>query len=129
LAPLTSNAEKAAHVRTRGHVLEMEEILDPEPIQAAADALVIIDGLFLRREELCHYWDFSMFLDVPFAVTAERMAVRDGTPADDAHNARYVGGQRLYFATADPALKASLVLENGRLHWLRVLLRRKSATT
>ncbi|MCQ1999288.1 nucleoside/nucleotide kinase family protein [Arthrobacter zhaoxinii] len=125
LAPLASGA---AAFRDRGHDLSTDAVLDPEPVMAAKDAVVLIDGLFLHREELRHYWDFSVFLDVPFDVTAARMAARDGTgtgprqagvltPGKD----RYVGGQQLYFAAANPAARADLVLDNSRADTLRVI--------
>ncbi|MCQ1949461.1 uridine kinase [Arthrobacter sp. zg-Y859] len=124
LAPLASGA---AEFRDRGHDLPTDAVLDPEPVMAAKDAVVLIDGLFLHREELRDFWDFSVFLDVPFDVTAARMAVRDG-PGPGSRQAgavspheRYVGGQQLYFAAADPAARADLVLDNSRATTLRVI--------
>lgn len=100
--------------RPAGHSLATDTALFPPRQPAAANAVVLVDGLFLHREELAGEWDFSIFLDVPFAVTAARMARRDGTPADPEHPAmhRYVGGQRLYFADSDPAARATAVVEN-----------------
>ncbi|GAB3270239.1 hypothetical protein GCM10027562_38450 [Arthrobacter pigmenti] len=74
-----------------------------------------MDGMFLHREELRQEWDYSVFLDVAFAITAARMARRDGTSADPEHESmvRYVEGQRLYFADSDPASKADLVVDNS----------------
>ena len=101
--------------RAAGHCLDTDDVLDPPAVAAASNAVVLVDGLFLHGSELAAYWDFSIFLDVPFAVTAARMAVRDGTPADPEHPAmhRYVGGQRLYFADSDPAARAAVVVENS----------------
>ena len=101
--------------RPAGHSLETDTILSPPELPAASNAVILVDGLFLHREELAAGWDFSIFLDVPFTVSAARMAVRDGTPADPEHPAmhRYVGGQRLYFADRDPAALATVVVENS----------------
>ncbi|KAK4450316.1 uridine kinase [Podospora aff. communis PSN243] len=118
LNPLTANATT---VRIRGHDLESDEILDPEPVPVAADVIVVVDGLFLHREELRSYWDYSVFLDVPFDVTVRRMERRDGTPVDHPSHGRYVGAQRLYFAAADPAMKASLILDNSQERVVRAL--------
>lgn len=81
---------------------------------APPDTLVIIEGMFLHREGLDR-WGYSIFLDVPFLETARRMALRDGTHADPDHPSiqRYVGGQRLYFAAAQPWLRADLVTDNA----------------
>ena len=111
LDPLISGA---AEFRDRGHDLATDEVLDPPPVPAAGDAIVIVDGLFLHRHRLRSYWDYSFFLDVPFDVAAARMSVRDGSGAVHPNRNRYVGGQRLYFAAADPAAKADLVLDNSR---------------
>ena len=125
LAPLASGA---AEFRDRGHDLATDAVLDPEPVKAAKDAVVLIDGLFLHREELRNSWDFSVFLDVPFHVTALRMAARDGTGTGprqagvaNPDEERYAGGQRLYFAAEDPAARADLVLDNSRAGTLRVI--------
>lgn len=113
LDPLQPGADGC--YRPAGHDLASDAVLDPPSVAAPPAAVVLVDGLFLHRAELAPHWDFSVFLDVPFSVAAARMAVRDGTPADPEHPAmhRYVGGQRLYFADTDPALQASVVVENS----------------
>ena len=87
---------------------------DGEPVVTDADAVTLVEGLFLHRDELKGVWDASVFLDVPFAETVGRMAARDGGPADPEHPAmhRYVGGQRLYFAAARPWERATFVVDN-----------------
>lgn len=110
--------------RTAVHDLATDRWLD-EPWQTAADGTVLVlDGLFLHRDELAGYWDLSVFLDVPFEVTARRMADRDGADADPEHPTmqRYVGAQRLYFDSCDPAGRASIVVDNT--DWDRPVIRR-----
>ena len=89
-----------------------------EPILAPHDAVAIVEGLFLHRDELRGLWDASIFLDVPFEVTAARMADRDGTSPDpdDPSMRRYVQGKLLYFAAARPWERATLVIDNSRAH-------------
>jgi uridine kinase len=84
--------------------LETDELLEPPWETAPGSALVIVDGLFLHRDELAGVWAFSVFLEVPFDLTAERMAARDGSSwrLDDPRLARCVEGQRLYFAACRP---------------------------
>ena len=84
----------------------------PDP---AADVVVLVDGLFLQRDELAGFFDRVVFLDVPFAVTAARMAIRDGTPADPDHPRmrRYVEGQRIYFRRCRPRERADVVIEHS----------------
>jgi uridine kinase len=80
---------------------------------APPSAILLVDGIFLHRDEVVEHWDFSVFLDVGFAVSVARMAVRDGSPPDpdDPRNHRYVEGQRLYLARCEPAKRASLVID------------------
>ena len=94
------------------------------PVRAVAPGTVLVlDGIFLHRDELRAYWDFSVYLDVDFAVSVPRMAVRDGSPADpaDPANRRYVDGQRRYLAACAPAGRASIVVDNTRLDRPRLL--------
>ena len=63
--------------RPAAHDLDSDAVLDPEWQTAAPDSVLIVDGLFLHRDELAGIWDVSVFLEVPFAVTTRRMAVRD----------------------------------------------------
>lgn len=87
------------------------DVVDDEPVEAPPevaprDAALLLDGLFLHRQELLGRWDASILLDVPPAVSAQRLLEREGAPTRQ----RYVRGQELYFAAADPAAHASLVL-------------------
>ena len=84
-------------------------------VRAPSDALVVVEGMFLHRDELAPYWDASIFLDVPFTETAARMAVRNGSNPDPEHPTmrRYVGGQRLYFDSARPWERATFVVDNS----------------
>ena len=103
--------------RAAVHDVGTDAVLDPPWLTAPADAVLVVDGLFLQRDELAGCWDFTIFLTVPFAVTAARMAVRDGSHPDPGHPsvARYVGGQRLYFAACRPWERADLVIDNSDL--------------
>ena len=108
--------------RSVAHDLASDEVLDPPWQLAAPASVVIVDGLFLHREELAGHWDFSIWLDVPFAETAARMSVRDGTAADPADPSmrRYVDAQRIYAAECAPATRASLVIDNSDVSAPRV---------
>lgn len=89
-----------------------------EPILAPQDAVIIVEGLFLHRDELNGLWDASVFLDVPFSVSTARMSDRDGSSPDpgDPSMRRYVQGQLLYFAAARPWERATFVIDNSRAH-------------
>ncbi|WP_433358425.1 uridine kinase [Micromonospora saelicesensis] len=100
--------------RPAAHDLRTDEVLDLAWRTAAPGTVLIVDGLFLHRDELVEFWDFSVLLDAPFAVTVARMARRDGSHPDPEHPSlgRYVGGQRLYFAACAPHERADVVIDN-----------------
>jgi uridine kinase len=100
----------------------------PVPIRALpvpGRAVVVVDGIFLHRDELAPWWDFSIWLEVPFEVSIPRGAARGYGHPDPAHpaNRRYVEGQRIYIRECEPASRATVVIDNGDLA-APVLLRR-----
>jgi uridine kinase len=103
--------------RPAGHDVRTDEVLWPDLVMAPEGAVVVVDGLFLHRAELEGYFEFTVFVDVPFEVSAARMAVRDGSPPDPAHPElrRYVEAQQTYFAERAPWGRADLVVDNTDL--------------
>jgi uridine kinase len=93
-----------------------ERPVAPVTVQAPAGAILIIDGIFLHRDELAVYWDYSIWLDVPFDVSIPRGAQRGPGfgHADPAHpsNQRYVEGQRIYIRECLPEQRATVILDN-----------------
>lgn len=89
------------------------------PIEVAApDAVLLVDGVFLLRPELVDDWDFRIFVDADFTVTLGRAMTRDldlfGTAAKvkDRYMQRYIPGQQLYFAEAQPQARAEIIVKN-----------------
>jgi uridine kinase len=80
-----------------------------------ADAILIIDGLFLLRPELAGVWNFAIWLDAPDEVRRERMIERDGShpESDSALGQRYLGAQELYQREAKPRAAASAIIDNS----------------
>jgi uridine kinase len=103
--------------RPAAHDLKTDAVLWPPPVTAAPGAVLVLDGLFLHRDELAGAWELSVFLDVGFDETARRMAARDGSPADPEHPslARYVLAQRHYLASCRPWQRADVVVDNSSL--------------
>lgn len=113
LDPLSPGGSRS--YRTAVHDVATDEQVDQPARRCPAGAVLVLDGVFLHRDELGAYWDFSVWLDVPFTITAARMASRDGTSPDpeDPSLARYVGGQRLYLAQCRPSQRANIVIDNA----------------
>ena len=80
-------------------------------------SVLVIDGIFLHRDELCSLWDQSAFLDVPFDVSYARMAVRDGSSPNPAaaENRRYLEGQKLYLKSSNPRNRATYVIDYAKI--------------
>lgn len=106
-------------------------VVDP-PVDAAPDAVLVLDGIFLHRPELRGRWDLSVYLDGFGRVAGERVdrvvAACPGDPLGDLLTMsrwwlllrRYVVGQRLYLDECDPASVADLVIDNDDLAAPRV---------
>jgi uridine kinase len=124
LTPLGPGGSR--HYRHAAHDLATDRVVSPPPRHAAPGAVVVLDGLFLHRDGLADRWDLSIFLRVPFDVSVARMARRDGTEPDPGHPsvARYVHGQRRYFAACTPWQRADLVVDNTDPHAPALLVAR-----
>ena len=90
-----------------------------EPLRrAAADAVLLFDGVFLLRPELNDCWDYRVFVRVDLQMAVCRAFDRDralfGT-ADAARTrflTRYIPGQRIYLRTVRPEEHTNVVVEN-----------------
>lgn len=85
------------------HDVDTDQPVSPAPVPASQDALLLVDGIFLRRPELAAEWDATLMLWVPLAIAVPRGNARLAEGADDPEhpaNRRYVHGQRLYLQQA-----------------------------
>jgi uridine kinase len=86
--------------------------------QAPAGAVLLVDGVFLLRPELAAFWDYRIFVAVPFGVALARAMRRDlalfGTveAVQARYHERYIPAQRLYFEAAHPQEQADAVVRN-----------------
>lgn len=86
--------------------------------EAPADAVLIVDGVFLLRPELVAHWDYRILVEVPFAVVLERALRRDLALFGSAeavrarYQQRYIPGQQLYFAAERPQQRADAIVRN-----------------
>jgi uridine kinase len=99
--------------------VQQEQPADPAPQQASAESVVVVDGIFLHRDEVAGWWDFSIWLEVPFEIAIPRGAARghgfgNADPSAPS-NRRYVEGQRLYINASHPATRASVIVDNRDL--------------
>lgn len=96
-----------------------DEPVAPSEVVVPPTGIVIVDGIFLHRNELMEAWDATVWVDAPFAVTVPRGNMRfPGSHDPDPEapsNRRYVGGQRLYLSEASPRERATWTFDNTHL--------------
>lgn len=112
LDPLRPGGDRRVRLRVFDHRIDAS--VDSPVVELPINVVVIVEGLFLHRDELVDRWDWSVFLDVPFSEAARRMASRDGSHSDPEHPTmrRYFEGQRIYLATCQPHERATVVIDN-----------------
>jgi uridine kinase len=105
-------------VRTRVFDHRRDEPIDEPPQSVREGAVLLFDGVFLLRPELAASWDLSIFLRVDPEVSLNRALERDialfGTADAVAarYRRRYLPGQALYVARADPEGRADVLIDN-----------------
>ena len=78
------------------------------PALAEPGTVLVVDGIFLHRDELVRFWDFTVWLEIPLDTA------KDPDP-NAKSNRRYVEGQRLYVQECDPRARAGVVIDNTDL--------------
>lgn len=114
LEPLGPNGSGSYRVTAFDLVIDAPKLSELE--QAVPGTVLVFDGVFLHRPELANRWSWSVWLDVDFDVSVPRWRAREGGgPTDPSaeKNARYVDGQRLYLAEANPRKRATRVIDNN----------------
>jgi len=98
---------------------------DLDWLQAPLAAALIVDGIFLHRQELRPCWDLSIFLKVDFDISLPRGAARgqgfDAIDPNSSSHQRYVGGQKRYLAECSPEQRADIVIDYNNLEAPRIL--------
>jgi uridine kinase len=90
--------------------LKRDTPFEPKWSSGPADALLVVDGIFLNRPQLKGLWNYSIWLEADETVAAARMLERDG---DSTNVERYAGGQALYLAEASPRTTATAIIDNN----------------
>lgn len=83
--------------------------VEPRWITGPQDAILIIDGVFLNRPELRGLWNYSLWIDAPPTVAAERLLARDG---EGSLSTRYSEAQAIYATESKPRTTATAIIDN-----------------
>jgi uridine kinase len=98
--------------------LDTDTAVSQPATTAPADAVLLLDGVFLLRPELIGRWDLSIFVSAAFEQTLDRARIRDlarlGSTAEVERRfrTRYIPAQKLYFGIARPADHADIIVHN-----------------
>jgi uridine kinase len=85
---------------------------------AAPNAILLCDGVFLFRPELNDLWDFRIFVDTDSDEAVRRGIRRDQEwigsleAAEERYRIRYVPGERIYLDRVHPHRHADVIVEN-----------------
>lgn len=95
---------------------DADTIASPSAV-AEPGAVLVFDGVFLLRPELVDRWELRVHLTVDAEVATTRAVARDralapATAVERRWRDRYLPAQRLYAASAHPADRADVVVDN-----------------
>lgn len=85
-------------------------------IEAEPDSILVFDGVFTHQSELRGYWDYSIYLHIDEEESIRRGVGRNPGDEEEArrrYRVRYIAGQRLYHAEAEPKKHADVVINNN----------------
>lgn len=113
-------------VRPARHDVRTDAYRDGPAVEVSAATVLVMDGVFLLRDELAASWSFSVYLQVDMTTRLRRMVVRDtaSDDPDDPRNRRYEGAWEIYTAACDPVRRARMVVDNTDLAAPRVITAR-----
>ncbi|KQC12754.1 MAG: hypothetical protein APR63_10425 [Desulfuromonas sp. SDB] len=98
--------------------IEDHPVKSPE-ITVNSGMILIFDGIFLHRKEICGFWDISIWLKVDFKTVLNRVVKRDGyllggeQEIKKKYLNKYLPGQNLYIEQRNPENIADLVIDNN----------------
>jgi uridine kinase len=94
--------------------------LNPRVTTAAADAVLLFDGVFLLRSELIDRWDLRIFVSTAYERTVDRALIREQGALSAAEverrwRERYIPSQQFYFDAVRPTDIADIVVHNDEI--------------
>jgi HAD superfamily hydrolase (TIGR01549 family) len=113
LEPLRENREFSTtltilNLQTDKYDIEKEYNFYPNTI-------VIFEGVFLLREELSQYTDYTIFLEIPFEESKRRGKERELRAIIEKYETKYLPAQKKYLALFPPDTHADMIIDN--INW------------
>jgi uridine kinase len=88
--------------------------------KAPSRAIVIVDGIYLLRDELYEMWNFSIFVDANSELRVARKIVRDDQDKDT-FEYRYNRAQKIFEDACQPKERADIVVVADDFETLRLV--------
>lgn len=105
-------------IRERSYDRATDRVVSLPTKTAAADTVLLFDGVFLMRPELNQNWDLRILVLTSFEESLRRARLRDATAlgsatrVEERFRTRYQPSQEHYFNTVKPAEITDVVVEN-----------------
>lgn len=105
--------------RTISLDLAKDEYVDAEIQVATNDTVLVVDGTFLFKKDLCEFFDFKVFVETDFEIAGKRGADREAQTfgsykaAKEMFVKRYHAASRLYLEEHSPQLRADVTVVNN----------------
>lgn len=117
LKPLQPSGSWEYRTKVFDHATD-SELLSPIK-KATEDAIIIVDGVFLYKQDLVNYWDLKILLDTGDETVIERGARRDAERlgsyevARQKYIDRYIASQTIYYNEESPEKRADIIIDNN----------------
>lgn len=117
LLPLQNNGSMTYKTKIFDHATDVPDI--SEDCVAASDSIVIVDGVFIFRNDLKDYWSLKILLDTNDEIVIERGAKRDQKRlgsyevARQKYIDRYIASQKIYYSEEKPEESVDIVVDNN----------------
>ncbi|MBN2794680.1 MAG: hypothetical protein JXR88_04690 [Clostridia bacterium] len=105
-----------------------EQSLVEEWVELEKHTIIIFDGVFMMRDQLIEFWDYSIFLEITFDEALNRGLRRDIHYFNDQrlliekYNKRYLPGQSIYLTDVNPKDKVDMVIDHNDFSSPQIIL-------
>lgn len=86
-----------------------------------ANTTVILEGVFLLRDELMPYTDYAVFLKIPFEESIRRAKVRNPQAIIEKYETKYLPAQGKYLAEYPPGNHADMIIDNSNWEYPAII--------
>lgn len=116
LLPIQTDGSLARELRLLD--LETDSYVASRTFDVNRATVVLLEGVFLLRPEICPFLNFTILLDIPWDIALVRARERHlgacgGAAAVAKYSSKYLPAQRGHFEAVDPWSSADVVIDNS----------------